>query len=154
MDHHSIINGIDMSNVLFILLSNTGGREITQKSFEFWQNGRIRNELRYADYERLTLKGAYNEVGGLQKSIIIDKSLIDVYVPFLPLEQKHVRQCVERELISRGYEPDQVGHDFYDQARTSLDMDGTLTIITCCIISTKGGPQEHTLFLGLPEVCL
>jgi len=115
MDHHSIINGIDMSNVLFILLSNTGGREITQKSFEFWQNGRIRNELRYADYERLTLKGAYNEVGGLQKSIIIDKSLIDVYVPFLPLEQKHVRQCVERELISRGYEPDQVGHDFYDQ---------------------------------------
>ena len=81
------------------------------------------------------LKGAYNEVGGLQKSIIIDKSLIDVYVPFLPLEQKHVRQCVERELISRGYEPDQVGHDFYDQARTSLDMDGTLTIITCCIIS-------------------
>ena len=57
MDHHSIINGIDMSNVLFILLSNTGGREITQKSFEFWQNGRIRNELRYADYERLTLKG-------------------------------------------------------------------------------------------------
>ena len=47
MDHHSIINGIDMSNVLFILLSNTGGREITQKSFEFWQNGRIRNELRH-----------------------------------------------------------------------------------------------------------
>ena len=62
MDHHSIINGIDMSNVLFILLSNTGGREITQKSFEFWQNGRIRNELRYADYERLTLKGMARSV--------------------------------------------------------------------------------------------
>ena len=57
MDYHSIINGIDMSNALFILLSNTGGREITQKTFEFWQQGRIRNDLRYADYERLTLKG-------------------------------------------------------------------------------------------------
>ena len=120
MDHHSIINGIDMSNVLFMLLSNTGGREITQKTFEFWQNGRIRDELRYADYERLTLKGAYNEVGGLQKSLIIDKSLIDVYVPFLPLEQKHVRQCIERELMDRGFDLKDIPNDFTEQVISDL----------------------------------
>jgi len=120
MDHHSIINGVDMSNALFILLSNTGGREITQRTFEFWQQGRIRNDLRYADYERLTLKGAYNEIGGLKNSVIIDKSLIDVYVPFLPLEQKHVRQCIERELINRGYELEDIGNDFFEQVLSDL----------------------------------
>ena len=64
-----------------------------------------RTELRYVDYESLIVQGAFNEVGGLQKSAIIDKSLIDVYVPFLPLEPMHVRQCVEKELIDRGHQP-------------------------------------------------
>lgn len=106
MDHHSIINGVDMSKAIFILLSNTGGREITQRTFDFWQQGKARADLRLADFEPLIVKGAFNELGGLQKSLIIDKSLIDVYVPFLPLEQVHVKQCTERELKNRGYDPD------------------------------------------------
>ena len=32
---------------------------------------------------------------------VIDSSLIDVYVPFLPLERKHVRMCVENEARNR-----------------------------------------------------
>ena len=66
------------------------------------------------------LKGAYNEIGGLKNSVIIDKSLIDVYVPFLPLEQKHVRQCIERELINRGYELEDIGNDFFEQVLSDL----------------------------------
>ena len=85
MDHHSIIDGVDMSRALFILLSNTGGKDITAKTFEAWQEGLKREDLRYADYESLILKGAFNEVGGLKKSAIIDRSVIDLYVPFLPL---------------------------------------------------------------------
>ena len=95
-----------MSKVTFILLSNTGGREITGATYDFWKMGKLRSDLRYADYEQMILKGAFNEVGtGLHKSLIIDKSLIDIYVPFLPLEQKHVRQCVNREITLRGYWP-------------------------------------------------
>merc|ERR1712105_487375 len=120
MDHHWIINGLAMSPALFILLSNTGGREITQKTLEFWKEGRKRDDLKNADYERLTLEGAYNEIGGLQNSVIIDKSLIDVYVPFLPMEQKHVRQCAERELINQGHEPEEVGYDFFEQLLSDL----------------------------------
>ena len=65
------------------------------------------------------LKGAFNEVGGLQNSLIIDKSVIDLYVPFLPLEQKHVRQCVERELLDRGHDPGNL-RDLIDQVITDL----------------------------------
>ena len=32
---------------------------------------------------------------------MIDSSLIDVYVPFLPLERKHVKLCVEKEAGER-----------------------------------------------------
>jgi len=105
LDHHAIINGVEMNRSTFILLSNTGGREITSKTLDHWQGGKIRSELRYADFEQLVLKGAFNEGGGLHKSAIIDKSLIDAYVPFLPLEQVHVKQCARRELVHRELEP-------------------------------------------------
>ena len=49
--------------------------------------------------------GAFNEEGGLKHSTIIDKSLIDMYVPFLPLESLHVRQCIEKELVDRDLNP-------------------------------------------------
>ena len=32
---------------------------------------------------------------------MIGSSLIDVYVPFLPLERRHVRMCVEKEAADR-----------------------------------------------------
>lgn len=32
------------------------------------------------------------------KSQMIDSHIIDHYVPFLPLEKKHVEQCIEAEL--------------------------------------------------------
>lgn len=36
--------------------------------------------------------------GGLKKSHLIDSHIIDHYIPFLPLEKKHVMQCIEAEL--------------------------------------------------------
>lgn len=36
--------------------------------------------------------------GGLQASDLIDHSLIDHFVPFLPLERSHVEQCIKAEL--------------------------------------------------------
>lgn len=43
--------------------------------------------------------------GGLHQSSLIEKSLIDVYVPFLPMEKKHVRQCAENEFKKHNYIP-------------------------------------------------
>ena len=33
---------------------------------------------------------------------MIGSSLIDVYVPFLPLERRHIKLCVEKEARDRG----------------------------------------------------
>nr|CAD7200478.1 unnamed protein product [Timema douglasi] len=57
-------------------------------------------ELR--DFEDLIRKGAFNEAGGFHKNEAIESNLIDHYVPFLPLEEKHVRLCVIEEFKKRG----------------------------------------------------
>lgn len=40
--------------------------------------------------------------GGLWHSGLIDKNLIDYFIPFLPLEYKHVKMCVRAEMRARG----------------------------------------------------
>ena len=70
----------------------------------------------------LVSKGAFNEQGGLQHASIIDRNLIDVYVPFLPLEQSHVRQCVNKELEDRGIENTRLPSNFADQVVAELSF--------------------------------
>jgi len=122
MDFHSNVDGIDFRRATFILLSNTGGREITRRTMEFWQDGKRRESMTYFDLEGLISKGAFNEQGGLQHASIIDRSLIDVYVPFLPLERSHVRQCIDKELEDRGIESTRLPAKFGEHVVAELSF--------------------------------
>ena len=42
-------------------------------------------------------------IGGLWHSSLIDTHLIDVFVPFLPMEKKHVKMCIRDNLRLKGY---------------------------------------------------
>ena len=44
--------------------------------------------------EGLIAKGAFSEDGGLHHANVIEKSLVDHFVPFLPIERRHVKQCI------------------------------------------------------------
>jgi len=101
IDHHTKVEGVDFRRSIFLFLSNTGGRDITKEALKVWEGGRARESLEYTDLEHLVNKGAFNELGGLQHSSLIDSSLIDVFLPFLPLERRHVRLCVEKEASRR-----------------------------------------------------
>jgi hypothetical protein len=90
-------------------LSNTGGKEITETTLVLgenagdsllnclnvdqnnWRSGQGREEISFYDLEPLIAAGAFNEEGGLQFSRVIEKNLVDVFVPFLPMERQHVR---------------------------------------------------------------
>ena len=104
---------------IFIFLSNTGGKEITDAALSTWRDGKPREEISFAQVsnlaqiellhwkflsqlEPLIAAGAFNEAGGLQFSRVIERSLVDVFVPFLPLERTHVKTCVHNELQRRG----------------------------------------------------
>lgn len=103
IDYHESIDGIDFRKAIFIFLSNTGGPEITRCMLEMWHQGRKREDISMGDMEHLVQRGAFNEKGGLHKSELIQHSLVDHYVPFLPLERKHVEFCIRDEIRRRGH---------------------------------------------------
>ena len=89
------VSGIDFRRSIFVFLSNTGGREITEIAYKTWKEGKERESISYSDLEHLIRNGAFNEKGGLHKSNVVDRHLVDFYIPFLPLERVHVKQCIE-----------------------------------------------------------
>lgn len=56
-------------------------------------------------------------VGGLWHTSLIDKNLVDFFVPFLPLEYRHVLLCGMAEMSAKGLKPDQ---DVVDQMARDL----------------------------------
>ena len=90
-------NGVDYRKSIFIFLSNTGGSSIVKHCLNVWNEGKPRESITLAEMQSVLLKSAYNQESGLRRSGIIDKNLIDHFVPFLPLERDHVRNCIKDE---------------------------------------------------------
>lgn len=61
-----------------------------------------RSETRLSDFDAILQRAAYNVEGGLQKSPMISSHLIDHFIPFLPLQQEHVTQCISAEFKNQG----------------------------------------------------
>jgi hypothetical protein len=101
LDYHEEIDGVDFRKAIFIFLSNTGGSLIAEKLLDMWGKGTKREDIKLKDFEDMIRKGAFNEKGGLHKCESIESNVIDHYVPFLPMEESHVRQCIQAEFRSR-----------------------------------------------------
>lgn len=97
IDYHESVDSVDYRKSVFIFLSNTGGEDIMKKTLSHWKAGGRREDLSYLDVEDALSLRAFNKIGGLQKADMIEKNLIDVFVPFLPLERAHVKKCIRRE---------------------------------------------------------
>ncbi|PIO67606.1 hypothetical protein TELCIR_10632, partial [Teladorsagia circumcincta] len=52
----------------------------------------------------MLMQAAYNEPGGLKLCELISSHLIDHFVPFLPMERRHVILCTIGYLKSQGRE--------------------------------------------------
>ncbi|XP_063243254.1 torsin-1A-like isoform X2 [Bacillus rossius redtenbacheri] len=102
LDYHKQIDGVDFRKAVFIFISNTGGHLIIKRHLELWASGKKREALMQRDFEYLIREGAFNEKGGFHKSETIESDLIDHYVPFLPLEESHVKLCIAREFRHSG----------------------------------------------------
>ncbi|KAF3430786.1 hypothetical protein E2986_00353 [Frieseomelitta varia] len=96
---------IDTRKAIYIFLSNTGSSRITQRLLTLWEEGKQRRTTKLQDFENLISVGAFNEKGGFYHSDTIDSSVIDHYVPFLPLEEVHVKKCLRKAFINRGVHP-------------------------------------------------
>ena len=61
IDHHHMVEGQNFRKSIFIFLSNTGGKQITEQTYQFWREGRQREDITYSDLEKLVNEGAFNE---------------------------------------------------------------------------------------------
>ncbi|XP_068104612.1 torsin-1A-like [Hyperolius riggenbachi] len=108
LDYYEQIDGISYRKAIFIFLSNAGGEVINRVVLDSWKAGKIREDIQLKDLESVLSVALFNNRdSGFWHSSLIDKNLIDFYVPFLPLEYKHVKQCVIAELKQRGVEADE-----------------------------------------------
>jgi len=102
IDFHEYIDGMDARKSIFLFLSNGGANLIAQRALYYYENGRQREEISLKEMEEIIRDSAFNEEGGLKTSRLIEKHLIDYFVPFLPLERKHIILCFKDYLRSRG----------------------------------------------------
>ncbi|KAM8934518.1 torsin-1A-like [Pelodytes ibericus] len=108
LDYYDQIDGVSYRKAIFIFLSNAGGDLITHKVLDFWKAGKRREDLQLKDLESILSIGIFNnDKSGFWHSSLIDKNLIDFFVPFLPLEFRHVKMCALAELQQRGLVADE-----------------------------------------------
>ncbi|OCT57545.1 hypothetical protein XELAEV_18003326mg [Xenopus laevis] len=92
---------LNIRHSIFIFLSNAGGELITPKVLEFWQAGKNREDLQLKDLEdALSVGEFYNQSSIFWHSSLIN--FIDFFVPFLPLQFRHIKKCVITEIQRRG----------------------------------------------------
>uniref|UniRef100_A0A8C4WVU5 Torsin n=1 Tax=Eptatretus burgeri TaxID=7764 RepID=A0A8C4WVU5_EPTBU len=105
LDFHIMLDNVNYRKSIFIFLSNAGGVQINNVAMDFWKEGKDRESIAMVDVEPLLQMGAFNEkTSGFWHANVVDKHLVDFFVPFLPLEQRHVRMCINAEIKSRGLE--------------------------------------------------
>lgn len=101
LDFHEKLDEVDYRKSIFIFLSNTAGDVIARATLDAWKDGIDRSKVRLNDMEKVIELGSFNEKGGLYRADIVQKNLIDVFVPFLPLERKQIMACIRDEFKRR-----------------------------------------------------
>ncbi|XP_065673113.1 torsin-1A-like [Hydra vulgaris] len=101
LDYIDEIDGIDYRKNIYIFLSNSVSEEIKNYTINHYRSNKARETIGSKDLEKIISDNAFYLPGGFKNSNIIKRALINVYVPFLPLERKHVKQCAEVEMKKR-----------------------------------------------------
>ncbi|CAJ0966717.1 unnamed protein product [Ranitomeya imitator] len=107
LDYYRHIDGVSYRKAIFIFISNAGAHLIERLVPLIMHKGKRREELELQDVEDVLSGDLYNRNGGFWHSGLIEKNLIDYFVPFLPLEFRHVKKCVLAELRLRGFDEDE-----------------------------------------------
>ncbi|KFB39790.1 hypothetical protein ZHAS_00007156 [Anopheles sinensis] len=139
LDNHAYTKELDFRQSIFIFLSNVAGPEIAKKMKHLLDSGVWREQTKLHDFEQTLEISSYNLAGGLYRSELIESHVVDHFVPFLPLELRHVEKCVQVEYLkydSRGQFDESFMRDVLKEAVT-FDETGLFSNNGCKRISKK-----------------
>uniref|UniRef100_UPI00398EDADA torsin-1A-like n=1 Tax=Pristiophorus japonicus TaxID=55135 RepID=UPI00398EDADA len=104
LDYYSHLNRVSYRKAIFIFLSNAGGVKINEVVLNYWKRGMKREDIRWNDLQdHLALEVYNNKNTGFWHASLIDMNLIDYFIPFLPLEHRHVVLCAKAAMQSRHF---------------------------------------------------
>ena len=103
LDHYPDVGKVDFRGSIFIFLSNTGGHLINDAVLRHWKEGKKREDIGIKEMDKVVNLGEFNTKGGFWHSSLIEKNLIDYFIPFLPLERSHVKMCAKVDLEKKGH---------------------------------------------------
>ncbi|XP_072176926.1 torsin-1A-like [Diadema setosum] len=102
MDYHDTVGGVDYRRAIFILRSNLAANAITTYTFNEYEKGRNPRSIELSKLEHVIANDVIQKAGtGLYSAKIVSSHLVSHFVPFLPLERAHVRQCILEEFRRR-----------------------------------------------------
>ncbi|XP_065674114.1 torsin-1A-like [Hydra vulgaris] len=104
LDYHDKVGDQDYRKSTFIFISNVGAYMLIDRFVNHYKNNKTRETIPLKNIANDLPTIAYNTYGGFKNSKIISKALIGFYIPFIPLERKHVKQCAEKELRNSNIE--------------------------------------------------
>ncbi|KAI1887923.1 hypothetical protein AGOR_G00195480 [Albula goreensis] len=110
LDHYTHAEGACHRRAIFIFLSTVGGEALVQQTLALVKEGRDRREFSLSVHEWAS--NIFQSVSGVPWPPRGMKwSQVDFFVPFLPLESKHVLMCTLAEMQARGLVPDMAAAD-------------------------------------------
>ncbi|XP_028817263.1 torsin-3A [Denticeps clupeoides] len=118
MNHYDNVDGVSYRRAIFLFLSNIGGAAINEVALDFWHSGQNREDIGMEDLEHRLRAEASDAPGGFAQSELLSGHLVDFFVPFLPLEYRHVKLCARDAYAARGLEPTEATLD--EVAKTML----------------------------------
>ncbi|XP_004478284.1 torsin-3A [Dasypus novemcinctus] len=87
---------------IFIFLSNLGGNIINEVVLNLLKGGQSREDITMEHLEpHFQAEILESTDSGFGRSRLVKESLIDFFVPFLPLEYRHVRLCARDAFLSQ-----------------------------------------------------
>ncbi|KAM9613393.1 torsin-3A isoform 2-T2 [Trichechus inunguis] len=87
---------------IFLFLSNLGGNIINEVVLNLLKAGQAREEITMEHLEpHLQAEIVESTDSGFGHSCLVKENLIDFFVPFLPLEYRHVRLCARDAFLSQ-----------------------------------------------------
>lgn len=103
LEHYTDVKGVNYRKSIFIFLSNTGGHLINEEVLKNWKAGKRREDITIRQMDQIINLGAFNMKGGFWHSTLIEKNLIDYFIPFMPMERAQVKACAKADMEEKGY---------------------------------------------------
>lgn len=89
-------------NTIFLFLSNLGGSGISDTVLQLLHSGFAREDIRLEHLAPRLQAEMEATDDGFGRSALVTEPLIDLFVPFLPLEGQHVKLCARDAFQNRG----------------------------------------------------